>query len=94
MHHNWCSFDLQPERFWHLVPKEVKREIDAAVASLKRKHNENAWLAWHTAVIGRVKKVPNLKELFASDIKLPVQADWKDDFANMAAWVMTSSRKH
>lgn len=31
--------------------------------ALDRAHDERAWLAWHTAMLGRVKEFPKLEKL-------------------------------
>lgn len=57
---------LDPGRFWHLTPKEVAREMAAVIKRLSREQNERAWLAWHIAALGRVKKLPKLKDLMTA----------------------------
>lgn len=37
--------------------------LEAHTERAERAHNERAWLAWHIALLGRVKKVPPLSKL-------------------------------
>lgn len=37
--------------------------LEARHAVLRREHNDRAWLAWHVAALGRVKKMPKLDRL-------------------------------
>ncbi len=54
---------LEPERFWHITPREMAREIKGKVAFFARQHAENAWLAWHVAALSRMKRLPPLSKL-------------------------------
>jgi hypothetical protein len=49
--------------FWQMTPKEVIAAIDAENWRLKIRHEELAWVAWHTAALSRAKTMPRLKDL-------------------------------
>lgn len=41
--------------------------MEGNAARLRREHNQRAWSAWHTAMMGRAKKMPKLSELLIRD---------------------------
>ncbi|WP_441280504.1 hypothetical protein [Tardiphaga sp. 862_B3_N1_1] len=63
------SLGLSEDEFWRKTPRQTARIFKGKAAQLRREHNERAWLAWHTAVIPRQKKIPELKKLLAPDPK-------------------------
>lgn len=46
-----------------MTPRLLKAVFEARNRSLDRAHNQNAWLAWHVAVLMRMKKIPKLEKL-------------------------------
>lgn len=48
-------------------------------------HQQRGWLAWHTAVLGRVEKMPPLSDLTGvrPQIKKMTPADMRAAFASM-----------
>ncbi len=46
-----------------MTPAETFAVLDAAAWRWKREHQRDAWLAWHTAMLARTKKMPSLKRL-------------------------------
>lgn len=97
-HFDWCSLNLDPERFWNITPREVKREMAAAIHYEVDLKNRNAWLAWHVAVLSKIKKMPKLQDLLLeheSENKISKQPEaWEVSYAKMNVWAMTSKRKH
>lgn len=53
----------EPSLFWRLTLREISVILDGAASRLKREHNDRAWLAWHVAALGRLKKLPKLKDM-------------------------------
>ena len=49
--------------FWDLTLREIEARLEGAFERLKREHDERAWLAWHTAGLGRVRRMPRLAKL-------------------------------
>lgn len=90
--------DLDPERFWNITPREIKREISAAIHHQVDLKNRNAWLAWHVAVLSKVKKMPKLQDLMLDNnetkktSRLP--EPWEVSYAKMNVWAMQNKRKH
>jgi hypothetical protein len=54
---------FEPERFWHITPSEVDREMRGARQRLEREANERMSLAWHIVALDRTKKLPKLETL-------------------------------
>lgn len=54
---------LDPERFWHLCPRELSREFKGAIAKHSRQRVENAWIVWHIAALQRLKTLPSISKL-------------------------------
>lgn len=50
-------------------------------------HREVAWAAWHTAALGRIKKMPTLEEMVGEKVVAVVQSaeQMKGVFAAMRA---------
>jgi len=87
LHSDWCEMGLNSERFWNLCPVEVLREIEAAVKKQIRQRNELAWLAWHTAKLHRVNKMPKLKTLMIEIAdKKKKKISWQEQFNKVMAW--------
>lgn len=55
------------EAFWDQTPHTLSLTFEAANKRLIREHNDRAWLAWHTAGIGRSKTMPPLRSLLAKE---------------------------
>lgn len=54
--------------FWQLTMREIALVFDGTSRRLTREFNDRAWLAYHTAVLGRIKKMPKLSALL-HDVK-------------------------
>ncbi len=65
--------------------------LEGNAARLKHEHNHRAWLAWHTANMTGVKKMPRLKTLLILD--QPKQQSIDQMRATARAWVAAFSRK-
>lgn len=72
--------------FWSLTPREIKAHMDGAMNRLKAEHQGRAWLAWHTAALGRVKKMPKLEKLISEPKKSLGRKSWQDQLAIAMAW--------
>lgn len=88
MHADWCEFGFQPDRFWALTLREIQREMTAANKRKVTEYNNAMSIAWHTAYLHRVEKMPKLKELLivgkTSKKKTP---DWQAQQAAFGAMV-------
>ncbi|MGH6862594.1 MAG: hypothetical protein ACRECY_20310 [Phyllobacterium sp.] len=81
------------ELFWRLTLREITAVFDGTADRLRRKHNERAWLVWHTAYLTayapeKPGKFWKLKTLLlpdrpAAEVK---KSDWRRDFAAFSAW--------
>lgn len=49
---------------------------------MRREHRSRAWLAWHFAMLGRVKKMPTLNEMVGGEAK-PQPQTWQEMRANL-----------
>lgn len=52
--------------FWEMTPRETLLTIEAAIWIDRRRVRQDLSLAWHTAALSRVKRMPSLKRLLAS----------------------------
>ena len=61
--------------------------LQAHSERLDREHRQGAWIAWHTAALGRVKRMPKLEELIGGKVHAAVQSaeQMKSVFAAMRA---------
>lgn len=55
--------------FWDLTPRETYMAIEAALWRDRRRQKQDLSLAWHTAALTRVKRMPSLKSLLTSQTK-------------------------
>lgn len=63
--------DLPPDSFWTQTPRRLIAIFRARAKALQLQHDQRAWLAWHTAVLGRVEKIPPLSSLTAEAMAKP-----------------------
>ena len=77
-----------PSQFWRLTPREIDVILGGAVARIRREHNELAWAAWHTGMIGRAKKPPRLKDMMDDGRKRRRQTP-QEIKAVVKAWMAT-----
>jgi hypothetical protein len=93
MHQRWCDHGLPPDRFWNITPKEVSRETRAAVKRQMTERNENMVLAWHTAWLHRVEKMPKLESLLSEGKRTRLEPpSWQQQQAAMLAWIGTQRK--
>jgi len=60
---SWLSLGLSAAEFWDATPRILHLTFKAHDLRLQREHNDRAWLAWHTAYLHRVTRMPPLSEL-------------------------------
>lgn len=72
----------------------MKREFDAAVYRAKELHDQLAWVAWHAAIIPKMKRVPRLKDLMTPSSNARKVSSWESDYAKMSAWANRSKKVH
>jgi len=63
----------------------MQARLDGATQRLKREHDERAWLAWHTAALYRMKKMPPLKDLLTG-AKPKRRKTWQEQLAAVIAF--------
>lgn len=73
--------------------------MDAAIFNEIERRNHHAAMAWHTATIGRMKKIPKLQTLLIEHdgkTKSKQPEAWQVSYAKMNVWAMQmqSKRKH
>lgn len=61
------SLGLDPDAFWRATPRYIAMIIDAKASQFRREHNERAWLAYHVALLGRMKRLPDMRKLMARE---------------------------
>lgn len=59
----WIGLGLSEDDFWRKTPRQIQLHFDGRALALKREHNERAWLAYHVAVLSRIKQIPPLHTL-------------------------------
>jgi hypothetical protein len=59
-----CGVSVQA--FWGMTPRETAAVIEAAAWRFDQEQRGRAWLAWHVAVLSRMKKIPPLQKLLAN----------------------------
>lgn len=52
-----------PSEFWTLTPWQMGVVLKAEELERRDRHDRMAWLAYHTAVLGRIKTMPPLRQL-------------------------------
>ena len=52
-----------PDSFWEQTPRTLSLAFDAHNEMQIKDHNDRAWLAWHSAGLGRAKRMPPLSRL-------------------------------
>lgn len=77
--------------FWAMTPRETTMAIEAAIWRDERAQKQALSLAWHTAALGRQKRMPGLKQLlvkvFPPKVTRQEEARRKQDFEEMTAAV-------
>lgn len=81
----WVEMDLDPDGFWSQTPRLFKAIIAGKQKALERDFQGRAWLAWHTAVLGKVAKIPPLSDLTGvrPQSKKMTPAEFRAAFASM-----------
>lgn len=51
------------ETFWSLTPRETWMMMEAQAWRAEQEQRGRAWLAWHTAALARMKRLPPLARL-------------------------------
>jgi len=67
-----------------VTPRELAREISAAIRRHANEHNARAWLAWHVAALQRSKKMPPLKRLMAQEKRR--RQTWQEQLKMVELW--------
>lgn len=65
MHSQWVTAGFDAARFWNITPREIDREMRAAMKRREIEADERMSMAWHIAAFTRVdhKKFPKLKDV-------------------------------
>jgi hypothetical protein len=82
---------LSRSAFWSLTPREIKDEFDSAYRRHIQHHNEHAWLAYHTAALHRVKRMPKLQTLLAKQPRR--KQTWQEQLHIMRMWEAVTKLK-
>lgn len=56
---------LPPHEFWALTPWQFKCCLESYGSLKNQEHDESAWLMWHGAALGRIRKMPPLSDFMA-----------------------------
>lgn len=77
---------IAPSEFWRMTPWQLGVLYTKYAERLDSKHDHDAWMMYHGAVLTRVKKVPPLKNYLAAAFKKPKKGiDENDIKARMRA---------
>lgn len=58
-----------------MTPRETYLAIDAEIWRDERRQHREVSLAWHTAALMRMKRIPSLKQLLSTKPAKPVQGE-------------------
>lgn len=73
---------------------EIAVILDGEANRLRRDRNNLAWLAWHTAAMTRMKKMPKLRDVMVEDGARKRRAQTIDEQIAIAKmWTAAVSRK-
>lgn len=82
--------------FWRQTPRLFACVMRGRSQSLERAQRGRAWLAWHTAIIGKLSRPPSLSDLLgdAPVVRAQTPAEVKSIFATMreAAGLIETAR--
>jgi len=73
---------MSPEIFWQITPWQLSVYLEADYKRQTMAHDNNAWLAWTTANLQRLKKMPDLKKLLSSALSTKDKKEVKATGAN------------
>jgi hypothetical protein len=74
--------------------REVEREMKAANKQQITQYNHAMSIAWHTAYLHRVEKMPQLKSLLIDGKKSKKQQPtWEQQQAAMLAWASRTNKE-
>lgn len=65
---DYIGFGLPPDRFWDLTPRLYIVELDGVARRFERERKDRTELAWQTAMLTRVDKMPRLETLWGQDV--------------------------
>jgi len=88
----WVEAGQDPSLFWRLTYREIDVILAGVSERLKREHNERAWLAWHTAMIGRVKRPPKLKDMMHGAARPRRRQTIEEQIAIAKQWTVAIAR--
>lgn len=80
--HGITYLELTPSEFWELTPAEFYAMADGFSKRQKQRTNELIYLAWNTAALTRIEKMPELKDLYETVEPKKEQTD--DDMLTVA----------
>jgi len=67
----WCEVGGDPDAFWHQTPRLFRIYVEAKVRAAENDHKGRAWLAYHTAILGRMQKPPKDFARFLAGVTKP-----------------------
>ncbi|HEU4986862.1 MAG TPA: hypothetical protein VFT89_07335 [Rhizobiaceae bacterium] len=74
--------------------REIAVILDGAAERVRRERELTAWLAWHTAALGRVKKFPKLKDVLPTKGRKPERRQTIDEQIAIARqWTAVLARQ-
>lgn len=66
---DWTEIEVEfiaagydPAAFWHLTPRQIARYMKAARIKTERQYVLAMSAAWHTAALGRIKRMPKFEK--------------------------------
>lgn len=86
------EFGLSPESFWDQTPATLAAILEGRQRAMRHEQEGRAWLAWHTAALWRIKKLPKLRELMPQPEKRKARQSWEEQLAIVRAWTARAGR--
>ncbi len=66
---------LSVAEFWDLTPKELRLYFEADAWRQTQQLRRDATMAWHIAALGRMKRLPPLRQILPAEAAKPLQGE-------------------
>ena len=66
---------MSAPEIWDLTPKELRLHFEADVWRQAQRVRRDAWIAWHIAALGRMKKLPPLRTMLDGGEAKPLRGE-------------------
>lgn len=86
------SWGVPLDDAWDHTLPEVETIFGGIYRRRIREYNDRAWLAWHTAALPNMKRMPSLRDLLHKEKPLRRQT-WEEQLAIARQWNAKVNRK-